>query len=184
MPEGDLLILRPGADRFLDLPCLPDVAALLHAPVDLLVLALPAALALESVEALIAQGGGATVVALVAGGLGDGADSQGLGERLRKVLNGARREGRWTPALLGPNFLGHVVPHLALNSTFIPEAKWTPPAGGGSLALLSQSGAFLLSRLSSNPALPLGLGLTLGNSWICACQICSRPSKPTRRSAP
>ncbi len=163
LSEGDLIIIRPGESRFLGLPCLPDVKALREAPVDLLVLALPAAVALESVEALIAQGGGAAVVALVAGGLGDGADTEGLGTLLARMLNEARREGRWTPAVLGPNFLGHVVPARGINTTFIPEDKWTAPAGGGSLALLSQSGAFLLSRLSVNPYLRLGLGVALGN---------------------
>jgi acyl-CoA synthetase (NDP forming) len=163
LPEGDLIIIRPGETCFLELPCIPDVAALLKAPVDLLVLALPAVVAMESIEALIAQGGGASVVALVAGGLGDGADTDGLGERLKQALNEARRDGRWTPALLGPNFLGHVVPAQGINTTFIPADKWTPPAGGGSLALLSQSGAFLLSRLSTNPNLRLGLAVALGN---------------------
>ena len=163
LPEGDLLILRPGATRFLELPCVPDVGALVQAPVDLLVLALPATVALELVEALIAQGGGASLVALVAGGLGDGADTEGLGERLMKGVNSARREGRWTPALLGPNFLGHVVPGPGINTTFIPADKWKPPMGGGALALLSQSGAFLLSRLSANPNLRLALAVALGN---------------------
>ncbi|MDE3246749.1 MAG: CoA-binding protein, partial [Acidobacteriota bacterium] len=162
-PEGDLIILRPGESRFLGLPCLPDVNALREAPVDLLVLALPAAVALESLEALISQGGGAAVVALVAGGLGDGADTGGLGEHLTQVLNEARRGNRWTPAVLGPNFLGHVVSARGINTTFIPGDKWTPPADGGPLALLSQSGAFLLSRLSVNPHLRLGLGVALGN---------------------
>lgn len=162
-PEGDLLILRPGESRFLGLPCLGDVSSLKTAPVDLLVLALPAEAAVASVEALISQGGGATVVALVAGGLGDGADTRGLGDRLRRTLDEARREGRWTPALLGPNFLGHVVPAKHLNTTFIPANKWMPPGRAGSLALLSQSGAFLLSRLSSLPHLPMAWALALGN---------------------
>ena len=163
LPDGDLIIMRPGETRFLDLPCVPDVAALRSAPVDLLVLALPATVALDSVEALIAQGGGASVVALVAGGLGDGADTDGLGERLKRVLAEARSGGRWTPALLGPNFLGHVVPTQGINTTFIPDDKWAPPANSGSLVLLSQSGAFLLSRLSGNPQLRLAMAVALGN---------------------
>ncbi len=162
LPEGDLIVIRPGESRFLGLPCVPDVKALRGAPVDLLVLALPAVVALESLETLISQGGGAAVVALVAGGLGDGADTGGLGTRLTRLLDETRREGRWTPAVLGPNFLGHVVPARGINTTFIPGDKWTPP-GGGPLALLSQSGAFLLSRLSVNPYLRLGLGVALGN---------------------
>lgn len=163
LPEGDLLILKPGEDRFLDLPCLPDVGALARNPVDLLLLALPAAAAVAALEALVAQGGGARVVGLVAGGIGDGADHEGLADRVRTCLQAARAENLWTPTVLGPNFLGHLVPGQRLNTTFIPPDKWAPPAVPGPLALLSQSGAFMLSRLNRAPHLPLGLGLALGN---------------------
>ncbi|MBI3131675.1 MAG: CoA-binding protein [Acidobacteria bacterium] len=163
LPEGDLLILKPGESRFLDLPCLPDVTGLARDPVDLLLLALPALAAVEALEALVAQGGGARVVGLVAGGIGDGADHDGLAERVRKMLQTAREDNAWTPTVLGPNFLGHVVPGRKLNTSFIPVDKWAPPGTPGPLALLSQSGAFMLSRLNRAPHLGLGLGLALGN---------------------
>jgi acyl-CoA synthetase (NDP forming) len=179
LPTGDLVLIKPrpaepdspraprdtsAVSTFLDLPCLPAVAALLDAPVDLLILALPAPAAVETVNALLAQGGGARGVALVAGGLGDGADSAGLGAALARQLHEARAAGRWTPALLGPNFLGHWVPAHALDTSFIPAEKLAAPArSGGSLTLLSQSGAFLLCRRSRQPHLRFGLGLALGN---------------------
>ncbi|HJW32529.1 MAG TPA: CoA-binding protein [Holophagaceae bacterium] len=163
LPEGDLLIVKPGESRFLELPCLPDVTALARNPVDLLLLALPALAAVETLEALVAQGGGARVVGLVAGGIGDGADHDGLAERVRRMLQEAREENAWTPTVLGPNFLGHIVPGRALNSSFIPADKWAPPTTPGPLALVSQSGAFMLSRLNRAPHLPLALGLALGN---------------------
>ncbi len=163
LPEGDLLIVKPGESRFLELPCLPDVTALARNPVDLLLLALPALAAVETLEALVAQGGGARVVGLVAGGIGDGADHDGLAERVRRMLQAAREENAWTPTVLGPNFLGHIVPGRALNTSFIPADKWAPPTTPGPLALVSQSGAFMLSRLNRAPHLPLGLGLALGN---------------------
>ncbi|HJV89991.1 MAG TPA: CoA-binding protein [Holophagaceae bacterium] len=163
LPEGDLLIVKPGESRFLGLPCLPDVTALARNPVDLLLLALPALAAVEALEALVAQGGGARVVGLVAGGIGDGADHDGLADRVRTLLQTAREANAWTPTVLGPNFLGHIVPGRQLNSSFIPGDKWAAPAVPGPLALLSQSGAFMLSRLNRAPDLPLGLGLALGN---------------------
>ena len=162
--NGNLLLIKPGHERFLDVPCVPDVAALLEAPVDLLILALPAAATFETVSRLLTQGGGARVVALVAGGIGDGADRRGLGARLVEELQGARASGRWAPALLGPNFLGHWVPGRGLDSSFIPAEKFHgPDRAGGAIALLSQSGAFLLSRLSRNRHLPIGFALALGN---------------------
>ncbi|HND62584.1 MAG TPA: hypothetical protein PLB90_13970, partial [Opitutaceae bacterium] len=114
-------------------------------------------------------GGGARVVALVAGGIGDGADTQGLGAELANLLTQARAEGRWTPAVLGPNFLGHWVPGAQLDTSFIPAEKLEPPAASdGGLALLSQSGAFLLCRRSRAPWLRFGFGAALGNQLDAA----------------
>ncbi|HJW08633.1 MAG TPA: CoA-binding protein, partial [Holophagaceae bacterium] len=160
----ELVLVKPGVESFLGLPCVPDLAALKDNPVDLLVIALPAAAAAAGLRQLLEQGGGAQVVALVAGGLGDGADKAGLCAALKAELESARAGGRWTPAILGPNFLGHWVPGRELNTSFIPKDKLsiaTHPQGV--LALLSQSGAFLISRLSRHPDLPMGLGLALGN---------------------
>jgi len=132
--------------------------------VDLLILALPAAATVDTVSRLIAQGSGARVVALVAGGIGDGADRDGLGDRMLSEVQGARNERRWTPALVGANFLGHWVPAADLDTSFIPVEKIAAPSPkGGTVALLSQSGAYLLSRRSQNCDLPLGLALALGN---------------------
>ncbi|MFI5356255.1 MAG: CoA-binding protein [Opitutales bacterium] len=166
---GGLTLIKPGPAELLGLPCVPDVAALRAAPVDLLVLALPASVAAQMLAALIAQGGGATAVALVSGGIGDGADTTGLGRQLAEQLRAARAGGRWTPAVLGPNFLGHWVPAAGLDTSFIPADKLAPPSpAGGGLVLLSQSGAFLLCRRSRAPHLRFGLGVALGNQMDVA----------------
>lgn len=164
-----IVLIKPGRKEFLGLPCLPEIAALRGAPVDLLLLALPAAAAAQMLASLIAQGGGAKVVGLVAGGIGDGADTAGLGRKLTRLLREARAAGRWTPAVLGPNFLGHWVPATQLDTSFIPAEKLALPAtAGGGLALLSQSGAFLLCRRSRSPQLRFGLGVALGNQMDAA----------------
>lgn len=161
---GRIVVVKPGQDSLEGVPCVPGVAALKEAPVDLLILALPAAVAAGAVSDLLAQGGGAQVVALVSGGFGDGADTAGLGNRLAAELRSGRASGRWTPAILGPNFLGHWVPAIGLDTSFIPADRLAPlnPAGG-SLALLGQSGAFLLCRRSRHRHLRLRLGAALGN---------------------
>ncbi len=158
-----LVLIKPGVLSLLGVPCVPDVSALRGAQVDLLILALPAPAAAKVVSELLAQGGGAQVVCLVAGGLGDGADIAGLGAQLAAQLHTARAAGRWTPAVLGPNFLGHWVPATGLDTSFIPAEKLAPPVRRGPLALFGQSGAFLLCRRSRNPELRLGLGVALGN---------------------
>ena len=175
LPAGDLVLIKPGQNVFLGHPCLPDVAGLRDDPVDLLLIALPAPIATEMLLQLIAQGGGARCVGLVAGGIGDGADETGLASKLSACLHAARAAGRWTPAVLGPNFLGHWVPDRRLNTSFIPAEKLAAPrAGDGELTLLSQSGAFLLCLLSRQPALRFSLGIALGNQLdVALCDVLS-----------
>lgn len=194
LPAGDLLLIKPkrtpghreersdGASQrdchgaqdaepatFLGLPCIPDVSELRDAPVDLLILSLPASAAADVLTQLIAQGGGARCVALVAGGIGDGADTTGLGPKLQQLLRETRAAGHWTPAILGPNFLGHWTPSADLDTSFIPTDKLAAPAkSGGELMILSQSGAFVLCRRSRQPALRFGLGIALGNQMDVA----------------
>ena len=181
LPPGNLLLVKPGLTEMLGLPCVPDIPALRSKPVDLLLLALPAKAAAEALTTLIQQGGGATAVALAAGGIGDGADHAGLGASLRRLLDETRAAGKWTPAVLGPNFLGHWVPSTGLDTSFIPADKLTPPLSrGGSLTLLSQSGALLLCRRSRQPQLGFRLGVALGNQMdVCLADMLSSLSGDT-----
>ena len=169
LPEGSLRLVKPGRRDFLGLPCLESVAELAAAPTDQLILSLPAPQTLAVVEQLCAQGGGATVVYVVAGGLGDGADTEGLGARLMACLDAHRKAGKWTPALVGPNGLGLFSPDLALNTLFIPEEKLPVTAHPGHLALVSQSGAFLITRLSRRPELGLRAAVAIGNQMDLRC---------------
>ena len=169
LPPGTLRLIKPGTSEFLGLPCLGSVADLASAPTDQLLLSLPAHQTLEAVEQLCHQGGGATVVYLVAGGLGDGADTEGLGQRLVVCLDQHRRAGKWTPALVGPNGLGLFSPDQALNTFFIPDLKLPLRAIPGHLALVSQSGAFLITRLSRRTDLGLRAAVAIGNQMDLRC---------------
>ncbi|WP_306590451.1 acetate--CoA ligase family protein [Geothrix sp. 21YS21S-4] len=169
LPEGALRLIKPGAPEFLGLPCLGSVADLAAAPTDQLIVSLPAVQTLEMVEQLCRQGGGATVVYVVAGGLGDGADTEGLGKRLVACLEAHRRAGKWTPALVGPNGLGLYSPDLDLNTLFIPDEKLPLRPRPGHAALVSQSGAFLITRLSRRPELGLRAAVAVGNQMDLRC---------------
>lgn len=169
LPESALRLIKPGTTEFLGLPCLDSVIALAAAPTDQLILSLPAVQTLEAVEQLCRQGGGATVVYLVAGGLGDGADTEGLGQRLVACLDEHRRAGKWTPAVVGPNGLGLFSPDQALNTLFIPAVKLPLDARPGHVALVSQSGAFLITRLSRRTELGLRAAVAIGNQMDLRC---------------
>ena len=162
-PEG-LLVIKPGVDEFDGVRCVADVAVLAEDPVDILIIALPASQCVPMIEALCAQGGGAEVVYIVAGGIGDGADREGFGMRLSSLIESRRKAGDWCPAIVGPNGLGMLLSPLKLNSLFIPQSKLNVEfAPDSDVALISQSGAFLITRLSRHSNLNLKYGFSIGN---------------------
>jgi acyl-CoA synthetase (NDP forming) len=155
--------IKPNTAEIDGLPCVPSVRELLADPVDMLILCLPAAQTVETIEQLCAQGGGAQLVYLVPGGVGDGADTEGRGRFLVDLLQRRRTQGLWTPALVGPNGLGFLSSEGRLNTLFIPQVKLPVTAKGGPLALVSQSGAFLVTRLSCFGQLPMRYAVSIGN---------------------
>jgi len=164
LAETGLLVVKPGVDEFAGVRCVPDVAALAGEPVDILILALPADRCVSMIEHLCEQGGGADVVYIVAGGIGDGADRDGFGERLLQLIESRRQNGRWCPVIVGPNGLGMLLSPLKLNSLFIPQSKLNVCfAPDSDVALISQSGAFLITRLSRHSNLHLKYGFSIGN---------------------
>jgi acyl-CoA synthetase (NDP forming) len=164
LPDDGLLVVKPAVDEFDGVRCVPDVAALADKPVDILILALPAQSCVEMIEALCAKDGGADVVYIVAGGIGDGADNSGFGERLSNLIESRRQGGQWCPAVVGPNGLGMLLSPLRLNSLFIPQKKLNVEfAPNSDVALISQSGAFLITRLSRHSNLNLKYGFSIGN---------------------
>lgn len=164
LPQDGLLVIKPGVDEFAGVRCVADVAGLAEDPVDILITALPAKQCVPMIEALCAQGGGAAVVYIVAGGIGDGADREGFGERLSGLIASRREAGEWCPAIVGPNGLGMLLSPLELNSLFIPQSKLNVEfAPDSDVALISQSGAFLITRLSRHSNLNLKYGFSIGN---------------------
>lgn len=130
--QSDLLleniyVIKPGMDSLNGVACLPNISALLTTPVDTLILSLPAKSCVETITALCEQGGGASVVYIVAGGLGDGADQHSYGDNLSQLLQTRRANNQWCPAIVGPNGLGMILSPLKLNSLFIPQNKLNNP---------------------------------------------------------
>ncbi|MFT5756668.1 MAG: acyl-CoA synthetase (NDP forming) [Alteromonadaceae bacterium] len=100
----------------------------------------------------------------VAGGIGDSADINGLGEELKSLIYTQRNNNLWCPALIGPNGLGMINAPLQLNTLFIPQEKLNVQFyDAADVALVSQSGAFLITRLSRDNSLKLKYGFSIGN---------------------
>ncbi|MEV0132112.1 GNAT family N-acetyltransferase [Dactylosporangium sp. NPDC050688] len=130
--DGDLFAVNPRARDILGLPALPSVA-LVGEPLDLAVIAVPAA----AVEQVVAEccAAGVRAALILTSGL-DATVQAGL-------VRQARRHGM---RLVGPDSLGvlNTDPAVRLTATF---ARTLPPSGG--LAVASQSGAIGVAILEA-----------------------------------
>jgi acetyltransferase len=132
--SGAVFPIHPDRATILDRPAYATIAAA-PGPVDLAVIATPAATVPEVVRECVAVGvRGALVIS--AGFKERGADGQALE---RQVLAEARRGAL---RLIGPNCLGVMRPRIGLNATFAAAA-----AHPGRVAFLSQSGALCTAVL-------------------------------------
>lgn len=149
---GRLELVNPAGGRLLGRTVRRSVAALPR-PVDLAVLAVPAAAVAGLVQACGARGIRAAVV--IAAGFGEIGPA---GRRLEAELSETARRSR--VALLGPNCLGIVNPWKRLNASF-----GGPMPKAGSVAVVSQSGAMAVAMADWSRREGLGLSamVSLGN---------------------
>ncbi len=173
-PKDDITVIHEHAPSIADIVCLPNLS-LLTQPLDLLVLAVSA----EHVPALvrtIIDNDSAHAVMLIASNMGETKGSLERAEGVKQdIINGHNIEGGG-PVFLGANCMG-VVSHPGFYDTwFIPKEKFsltnkrqlpvlTNDAGNfyHRSALISQSGAFMLHRLSQMPSLNPAYMVSMGN---------------------
>ena len=152
---GPLYPIHPHATQVAGLPAFPQVSAV-GAPVDLALIAVPAA-AVEEVVADCAKAGVRGVVVIASGFAEASAAGREAEQRLRALV---RTSGM---RLVGPNCMGllNTDPQVALNATFTTPAL--PPAGN--IGMLSQSGALGLAILDYVQSLHVGLStfVSVGN---------------------
>lgn len=132
--SGAVFPVNPKHKRLHGKPCYPSIAAI-GKPVDLAVIATPAATVPEIIHACGEYGVRAAVI--ISAGFGN---AEGHGMILKKAVLEAARQ--YQIRILGPNCLGLIRPAAGLNATF---SKHT--AEPGKLALISQSGALCTAIL-------------------------------------
>ncbi len=132
--DGSLYPVNPKHHRIHEVHCHKNIAAI-GKPVDLAVIATPAATVPGIIEACGEQGVVAAII--LSAGFSEG-DGQGTGLE-QKVLETAHH---YRMHILGPNCLGLIRPAARLNATFSRNM-----AAPGGLALVSQSGALCTAIL-------------------------------------
>ena len=152
--KGAVYPINPNAVEVLGLTCAPSVEAI-EGVVDLAVLALPAALCVDAVDACARKGVNGLVV--ITSGFAEVGESGAALQR--DLLLRAHRGGM---RVVGPNCFGviNTAPDVSLNATFASRA----PVHGG-IAFASQSGALGIAVLERSLTSGLGLSsfVSMGN---------------------
>jgi acyl-CoA synthetase (NDP forming) len=157
-----IYVVKPGAAEIDGCRCVPDVASLPE-KVDLFVLVLPAASA-PSVLAELVERDKAESVIVIPGGFEEKSGTEAITGRMTLALERARSGSVAGPVIVGGNCLGVLSAPGKYNTLFIPEHKLPRREGAPDpVALISQSGAFAITRLSKHPRLAPKYVVTCGN---------------------
>lgn len=133
----NVTIVKAGETDIDGIACVPDLASL--APVDLLVLAIPAEQVPDAMEEIIATRKAESVI-IIPGGLGEYEGSEDLERRIRDAIASSPD----APVVNGANCLGVQSP--GVNTIFLPREKFVADTPREvPLAIVSQSGALAAS---------------------------------------
>jgi len=157
-----LLVINPDGQEVDGVRCATSLGAL-EKKLDLLVLAVTADVAFGIIDEVIKTDAVESVL-LIPGGMGETEASREPARQMQAKIDEARRAGRG-PIFVGGNCLGIISHPGGYDSWFIPEERF-PRAqrkAQRSSALISQSGAFLVTRLSKNPWLDPAYMVAVGN---------------------
>ena len=163
-------IIKPRADEIEGCRCYPNISSLPER-VDLFILAISAAQTPEAIAEIIDTQKAESLI-VIPGGLGESRGSAALVSRIESALVKARGSGWGGPVINGGNCLGIRSQPGHYDTMFIPEYKLpSSTADASPVAIISQSGAFAISRTSKltgvNPKYSISVGnqmdLTVGD---------------------
>lgn len=152
---------QPG-DEVDGVECVASIRALPW-DADLLVVAVGAEAVPDVVEEALDTGNVASMV-LIPGGMGETEGGKAKEQSIKESLARVRKEGKPAPVMVGPNCLGVRSRPGRVDTLFIPQLKLPMPTGRvRNAALISQSGAFMITRMNRIPVLDPLYTVSTGN---------------------
>lgn len=160
---GNIRIVQPGMEAFEGIKCVADPASL-DVRLDLFIIAVGADKVPDLVDQIIAHDAAASVM-LIPGGMGETRESRERAAEVTEKINAAHLAPGGGPVFLGANCLGVISHPGKYDTLFIPEAKLprSREVKKGGAAFVSQSGAFMITRLSRRPELNPSYMISVGN---------------------
>lgn len=162
-PRGDLALIHPEAKEIDSIPTYGDITAL-PKKLDLLILAVDASRVPAMIDVILRDNLAESVL-LIAGGLGEQEGQQHLIQEIQDKIIDARRQSAEAPIFLGANSLGILSHPGRYDAMFIPDSKLPKNRGDHrrSLGLVSQSGAYMITRMSKLNFLDPAYAISIGN---------------------
>lgn len=162
-PEAGLTLVHPSATMIGTIATLPDLQSISQ-KLDMLILAVNG----ENIPAMVAEilkHDLAESVVLIPGGLGEVAGQERVLLDMLESIDSARSEAGTAPVLLGGNSLGVLSHPGSYDALFIPESKLPKKKGKHrrKSALVSQSGAYMITRMSKLSFLDPAYAISIGN---------------------
>ncbi|MGD9212370.1 MAG: acetate--CoA ligase family protein, partial [Desulfobacteraceae bacterium] len=161
--EKNIRIIRPGLNQFEGIKCVADLTAL-DVKLDLLVIAVNSEKVPDLVDQIITFDTAETVM-LIPGGMGETHESKERAAQVMQQIATAHTSGDGGPVFLGANCLGVISHPGKYDTLFIPDVKLPKQRGQykRNAAFVSQSGAFMITRLSKRPELDPAYMISVGN---------------------
>lgn len=162
-PTEHLHVIKEKEEQIDGIRCVPSIADLPE-PVDMLVIAAPAPAMPQITQDVITSGRVGAAI-MIPGGLGETEGSEEIEKQIRAAIASGRDAPDGGPVFLGPNCMGIQSRPGRYDTFFIPQNKLDArrSAPARRVGLVSQSGAFIVSRLSNLEMLDPALTVSLGN---------------------
>lgn len=161
-PNWNVYVVKPGLAEIEGCTCVPDIKDLPKA-VDLFVITVSAEQNYEVIKELVDHGKARSAI-IIAGGLGEKKGTQALEDEIKDLLQESIEKGRLVPVINGGNCLGIYSKPGKYDTTFVPDYKLPRTAGRKTnLVYISQSGAFMISRMSKLPNIEPLYAISIGN---------------------
>jgi acyl-CoA synthetase (NDP forming) len=144
-----LAIVKDGESEIDGVKCYPSIADL-PGKFDLLVLSVAATQVPDMVSQTVESAKAESII-LITGGMGEKEGAEDIEKHLRDVIIHSRARPDRGPVMVGGNSLGVISRPGNYDTMFVPDTKLPKNPDvplGNKIALLSQSGAFMISRMS------------------------------------
>jgi len=160
MKPEKLAVIKPNQDEIDGVKCYPSLTDLPF-KLDMLVLAVAAEQVPGLVKGILRSNITESVI-LIPGGMGEKEGSEDLAAEVERMIEEAHMTEDGGPVFVGGNTLGILSVPGGYDTMFIPERKLPKPEQSTPVAFVSQSGAFMITRMSNQAIKPV-YAISYGN---------------------